>query len=945
MRGKTKDILRKVFGYPDFLPLQEDIIKSLLEKTDTLVVMPTGGGKSLCYQVPALIFEGITVIISPLISLMQDQVRQLVELGVPAVLLNSQLVTQEYRRNIDRLKDNSAKLVYVAPETFLKTNFLALLSSLQVDCVAVDEAHCISKWGHDFRPEYRRLANSRPSLENATWIALTSTATSQVQKDIKESLELDSPNQFIGGFDRKNLFIEVIEKANPYKQVLSFVEKFPNESGIIYCSTRKTTDDLCKELQSMGVSARPYHGGLGDHERNKNQELFVKDDVNIVVATIAFGMGINKPDVRFVLHYDMTRNIESYYQEIGRAGRDGLRADCLMLFDYKEVNRARSFIRNKDGHEQKLANIHLNSMLYFLHTEFCRRIPLLDYFGDEHPGNCGMCDNCALGDNHLVDITTPAQMFLSCVKRTDENFGASYVIDVLRGSKSTKIYRNKHEKISTYDIGREYSKKQWQHMARQFVGKRLVRQNMDYGGLSLTENGLKVLKGEQRVLVRKIPSDVSPPHQGPGSKLQCNSDLFELLRAKRKALAEDESLPPYVIFYDKTLIEVATVYPQNREDFLKIHGVGAAKWDKYGDIFLSVVKEFCKANPPGKVVTEESEKPATMNQGQAKYVVIGNWFNNGKSISEIAKSCNVQFQTVLDNLYKFVSAGHRLNYEELLRYSNVSVRTRGIIFNCFKRHGCKLLKPIYEKLSCDVDYNELKICRLYYIGSGRTSGNQNTIKIVCLANSEKYQGRCIAGKDYTDNQIGQWIRPVSARRTAELKMEEIILKDGSKPETFDVLQMVVGKKQEHDYQVENYLVENRKWTKAGRFPLSETEKLCDDIDSLWINGYSSYNGKNDRIPLELVRGSVNSSLVFIEAEDPSIIVEVDKKGLNRVRSEFVFKEQAYLITVTDPLIKESFMKKKAGKYSLAADRVFVTVSLGEPFEGYCYKLAAGIFTT
>ena len=391
MIDKAERILKHVFGYDEFRPLQADIIENVLHKNDTLVIMPTGGGKSLCYQLPALIFEGLTIVVSPLISLMKDQVEQLVQMGVSAVFLNSSLSLGEYRHNVDRIKRGAVKLLYLAPEALLKANMLDMLSSVEVDCLTIDEAHCISQWGHDFRPEYRQLVQVRDRFPKAACIALTATATPRVREDIKANLGFDASNEFIDSFDRKNLFIQIATKYNPLDQTIKFIKKFPNQSGIVYCFSRRQVDDLYEALRSEGFSVRPYHAGLTDKERNENQERFIRDDAQIIVATIAFGMGIDKPDVRFVVHYDLPQTIESYYQEIGRAGRDGLRSDCLLLFSYGDIQKIKYFINKKETREQRVAIIHLNALLRFVETEVCRRIPLLDYFGETYPASNVIC--------------------------------------------------------------------------------------------------------------------------------------------------------------------------------------------------------------------------------------------------------------------------------------------------------------------------------------------------------------------------------------------------------------------------------------------------------------------------------------------------------------------------------------------------------------------------
>jgi len=596
MISRAKTVLGDIFGYDEFRPLQREIIGNVLKKRDTLVIMPTGGGKSLCYQIPALIFKGLTIVVSPLISLMKDQVEQLTELGVPAVVLNSSLSNEEYSRNLERVKKNGVKLLYLAPEALLTPGMLSMLSSLQVDCLAIDEAHCISEWGHDFRPEYRQLVRVRSRFPFATCVALTATATPRVQEDIKNNLKFDASNEFIASFNRENLFIQVTPKNNPTSQTIEFLRKYPDQSGIIYCFSRRQVDDLYETLKSRGYSVRPYHAGLSNTKRTQNQELFIRDDVQIIVATIAFGMGINKPNVRFVIHFDLPKNIETYYQEIGRAGRDGLRAHCLLLFSYADIQKIKYFINQKDDHEQQVANIHLNSMLQFAETNGCRRIPLLTYFGEDYSTEkCDMCDNCLAGEKKLVDITIPAQKFLSCVKRADEIFGANHIIDVLRGSQSKKVLKFGHTTLSTYGIGKEYSRKQWFHLARQFIQKGLIVQDTKYGSLKLTEKAYDVLKGRELVF-GILEEEHFPDRKEKKKKYEYEHDhvLFEKLRKRRKELADKAGIPPYVIFPDKTLIEMAAFFPRSGESLLHIHGVGSVKYNKYGTIFMNIIDEYCQ---------------------------------------------------------------------------------------------------------------------------------------------------------------------------------------------------------------------------------------------------------------------------------------------------------------------------------------------------------------
>jgi ATP-dependent DNA helicase RecQ len=642
MKARIDAILKDVFGYDGFRPYQADIIADILAKKDVLVVMPTGGGKSLCYQIPALVFKGLTVVISPLISLMKDQVAQLTQSGVAAAVLNSSLSPVEYRNNVRQVKQNQAKLLYLAPEALLKPGMLELLSAVKVECLAIDEAHCISQWGHDFRPEYRQLIQAREKLPDIVCAAFTATATPRVREDIKTNLNLGGGREYVASFDRDNLFIQFVPKDDPVGQTLRFLRKFENQSGIIYCHSRKQVERLYTILKARGFSAAPYHAGLEDTERNRNQEAFIRDEIQIIVATIAFGMGIDKPNVRFVVHFDLPKNIESYYQEIGRAGRDGLKAHCLLLFSYADVQKIKYFIDQKPPDERRAANIHLNALLRFAETEVCRRVPLLNYFGEDYGGDkCDMCDNCLSEEKEKVDLTVAAQKFLSCVKRTGEKFGSVHIIDVLRGSKAQKVLQFGHHRLSTYGIGADYSKRQWQQLSRQFLHQGFLLQDMDYGGLKLSGKGWDVLKG--RVAVRgrldKGPAFeklVDEPSRGDDPDV--NPALFELLREKRKYLADQSGVPPYVIFSDRSLIEMATYLPQTRDGLLAIHGVGAVKCRRYGPVFLGIIKKYCREHG-----IEESSKDAGRARRTAspqkpadpEHVHVGNIFNGGRSIREI----------------------------------------------------------------------------------------------------------------------------------------------------------------------------------------------------------------------------------------------------------------------------------------------------------------------
>ncbi len=587
-------ILKNTFGYDKFRLLQQDIIQNILSKRDTLIIMPTGSGKSLCYQLPALIFEGLTIVVSPLISLMKDQVEQLHEMGVKAVLLNSSLSYSEYQFNIDLILKNEIKLVYLAPEAMMTQKILSIFSKVKVDCITIDEAHCISEWGHDFRPEYRQMIEVRKLFPRAVCVALTATATPRVQQDIKDNLEFEKSNEFVSSFNRENLFLQIIPKSESVFQTLEFLEKFPDQSGIIYCFSRRQVDELYEILKEKDYSVKPYHAGLSDNDRKINQELFIKNNVQIIVATIAFGMGINKPNIRFVIHYDLPNNIESYYQQIGRAGRDSLKSHCLLLFGYGDISKIRYFINQKEDKEKRIANIHLDALINFCETNMCRRNPLLNYFGEEYEKeNCGMCDNCIEEAKDLINITIQAQKFLLCMKQTGEYFGAGHIIDILRGSKAQKVLDRNHHLLSTYNIGNDLSKKQWFHLSRQFIRQDLIHKDTQFGSLKITEKGKEVLQDrhsasgllmEEKVKFKKM-KEVDHKY---------DHILFEKLRKKRKEIADERAIPPFIIFHDTSLVEMSAFFPKSENNFMMINGVGQAKFEKYGDAFLNIIRGYCQ---------------------------------------------------------------------------------------------------------------------------------------------------------------------------------------------------------------------------------------------------------------------------------------------------------------------------------------------------------------
>ncbi|MDR9410649.1 MAG: DNA helicase RecQ [Balneolaceae bacterium] len=724
MIEKAREILQETFGYEEFRPLQADIIQNVLQKKDSLVIMPTGGGKSICYQIPSMIFDGLTVVISPLISLMKDQVEQLEEFGVPAIYLNSSLTPEQYRENIAILRRGEAKLLYLAPETLMMDSTRELLTEFEIDCFTIDEAHCISEWGHDFRPDYRKLATVRKDFPDAVCLALTATATPRVRDDIQQILEMKDSGRFVASFDRKNLLLKVVDKENPLDQILDFLYTRPNQSGIIYCFSRRQVDELNADLRANDHSVRPYHAGLSEAARTRNQEAFIKDDVDIIVATIAFGMGINKPDVRFVIHHDMPQNIESYYQQIGRAGRDGIQADCLLLYSYSDKQKIQYFINQKEGQEKDIAKKHLDSLLNFMEYDGCRRIPLMEYFGEEYKkDNCGMCDYCLEQMGDKQDFTEQAQKFLSCVARTNETYGSYHIADILRGSEAKKVLENKHNELSTYGIGMEWSKNQWIQLSRMLVRKGHLKKDPKHGSLVLTDEAKAVLKGEAQVRgILDRTQTTSPEQAMPRRENEVENKydeyLFEELRKRRKEMADDQDIPPYVIFPDTTLMEMSYYFPQDEESLMSIYGVGSIKLKKYGDDFMEIIKEYCEEND----VEERSKllrKKVKKTQSKKKYERVGEEYNKGKSVEHLAEQFGVKESTILSNLKKFVDDGHQIDPTEVLAASSLSERKKDEVYEAMEKVGPKLLRPIYDKLDKTVDYNELRILQLaYFVRNG-----------------------------------------------------------------------------------------------------------------------------------------------------------------------------------------------------------------------------------
>lgn len=594
--------LKTHFGFSSFRPLQEEIIRDVLAGRDVFALLPTGGGKSLCFQLPALLQPGLTVVVSPLIALMKDQVDALQASGVAATFLNSSLPPEESRARLRGLYQGQFRLLYAAPERLMLSGFLSDLQKWKPDLIAVDEAHCISEWGHDFRPEYRQLAQLRELFPETPLMALTATATHRVREDILKHLKLRNPRSYVASFNRPNLTYRVLAKTKAYEQTLAFVRSRPRESGIVYCQSRKTAENIAERLTADGIKAKPYHAGLTTAQRSSHQELFLRDDVRVICATIAFGMGINKPNVRFVIHYDLPKNIEGYYQETGRAGRDGLPSECVLLFQAGDVVKQTRFIDEKPNpDEQKIARAQLQQMVHYAENSACRRAELLGYFGETFTEiNCAGCDNC-LSPRATYDGTISAQKFLSCIYRIRESsgfgVGLNHVVEVLTGADTDKIRRWNHDKLSTYGIGRDISRPEWQAVGRELIRLGFLRQSAEkFSVLQLTDEGRALLR-ERRALTLTRPVAAPPARTQRPGEIACDELLFDKLRALRRQIADQMNVPAYIVFSDVALRQMAHVYPQNDRDFSRISGVGQKKLQEFGPAFMGEIKAHLQSNP------------------------------------------------------------------------------------------------------------------------------------------------------------------------------------------------------------------------------------------------------------------------------------------------------------------------------------------------------------
>ena len=708
--------LKHHFGYDQFRPGQRPVIEAVLKNQDALVIMPTGGGKSLCYQLPALLKLGVMVVVSPLIALMQDQVDSLTDNGVAATCLNSSLDYNTIRQREAELLAGHVKLLYVSPERLMSAGFFGLLERLiqtvGVSGFAIDEAHCVSEWGHDFRPEYRQLSVLREKFSQIEVMGLTATATERVRQDIVQQLRLRDPLIQVSSFNRPNLFYEVRPKGRDgYGDLLRQVKQTQG-SGIIYCLSRKRVDELAQRLTADGESILPYHAGLADDTRRDNQTRFIRDDVRLMVATVAFGMGINKPDVRFVIHYDIPRNIEGYYQESGRAGRDGEAAHCTLYLAYGDVATADYLIGQKpDADEQRIARQQLRQMVDYAEATVCRRRVQLSYFGELLEGLCHHCDNCT-NPPPVEDWTLEAQKFLSCVARCQERFGMAHIIDVLRGSKKQKVMDLRHDQLSTHGIGKDRSVDEWRLLGRSLLHQRLVDETTDgYPVLKLNAASWQVLRKQIAVAVA-VPKDFAP---GPAAASTLDdtpevAQLLTVLKALRKTLADQQSVPPYVVFPESALRQMAQTRPQTLEAFSQVSGVGSRKLAQYGEVFTDAIRQFCAdyglESDPGAAGRRDRpprERRQTMGDTHRHTLEL---HRQGLSMAEIADQRGLKSSTIANHLEQLIRQGEAVEVDNL-----VAVDRQHTIVAVLTKLENASLTDIRDRLDPTYSYEEIRLVR------------------------------------------------------------------------------------------------------------------------------------------------------------------------------------------------------------------------------------------
>ncbi|NQT00609.1 MAG: DNA helicase RecQ [Planctomycetes bacterium] len=715
MMENIREALVKYWGYDGFLPLQKQAMECISRLQDSIVVLPTGGGKSLCFQAPAVTMPGLAVVVSPLISLMKDQVDALTECGVSAMRIDSSMSVSERDSVIARINEQTLKLLYLSPERFLSDGFVDFLKKTKLSFIAVDEAHCVSMWGHDFRPEYRQLGSLKQIFPDITIAAYTATATEHVRNDIAEQLRLKNPQMLIGSFDRPNLVYKVRPRKMILKQVCAVLDRHKGESGIIYCIRRKDVDSVCAKLATKGYSVAAYHAGMTNEDRKKNQEQFINEKVDTIVATIAFGMGIDKSNVRYVIHTGMPKSLEHYQQESGRAGRDGLEAECCLFYSGGDYGIWKSLMRDMPAEAQKIAMIKLSGIYSYCTGGVCRHKAILRYFGqDLDKDNCGACDMC-LGELDCIDGSlVTAQKILSCIVRLDQRFGGNYTASVLTGSEEKRIIENNHDKLSTYGLLGDYSKHTVHDWIEQLVGQDYVEKTGEYNVLNVAEKGWDVLKGKETPrLLKPAQKEVKVSRVAADSWDGVDKGLFEALRKLRATIAGKRRIPTYIVFSDAALRDMARRRPSTLEGFLEVKGVGEEKCRQYGETVLAVIKDYCPANSlemdvganPETVSDElQINKPKTPSRPSKARQLAFDLFEQKLSIEEVAKSVNRAESTTTQYLVEYIKR-EKINNP----YPWANEQTFGRIIDAVKQVGSDRMKTIFDFLDSEIDYNQIRI--------------------------------------------------------------------------------------------------------------------------------------------------------------------------------------------------------------------------------------------
>ena len=712
MINRAREVLKEYYGYDSFRERQEEIITSILDGKDVVTIMPTGGGKSICYQVPALILDGLTIVISPLISLMKDQVDNIKNMGIKSAYINSTLSENEIKSILNDVIKNEVKILYVAPERLESTEFLNLITRVKISQIAVDEAHCISQWGHDFRSSYRRISKFIDLLVYRPIItAFTATATEEVRRDIINLLRLNEPKIFITGFDRKNLKI-TIEKAVVKKQyILDYINSSEGASGIIYCATRKDVDIIYEMLIANNIKGERYHAGLNDEERRLAQERFIYDQANVMVATNAFGMGIDKPDIRYVIHYNMPKSLEGYYQEIGRAGRDGEESECIMLFSPSDVQTQRYIIDigTSNGVRKEKEYAKLQTMVNLIYTQECYRKYILNYFGEEYEGNCNKCSNCDT-EQSKEDKTIDSQKVISCVYRVKRGYGVGMLVDVLRGSKNKKLLDLKLNEVSTYGIMKEYSKDN----LTEFINTLIALGYLNYGGeypvVSLNNNSMEIVKGKRTVWIRE--------HKINKASFTVDNELFEILRRLRHEIAVGEKVPPYMVFGDSTLKELSSRMPVDKEQMLEVSGVGERKYDKYGQQFIEKIMNYLNSNNINHIWISKAKSDISIEEKKnniegSKNIKEKSYINTVEmlrvcgSLRKTAGERELTLTTIISHVEKYISEGNSIDFK--IDFSDIfNEQDEEIVKEVIKNVGFNKLKAIKEQVPSNISYDVIK---------------------------------------------------------------------------------------------------------------------------------------------------------------------------------------------------------------------------------------------